>query len=482
MRPPSPSPSPSGRGSKHALALTLSALVAALFLVQVAWPAALQLTHGFSAYYTASRLVREGANVADFYDDDWFHAQTVRRGFKGAEDIYNLNPPTTALLFWPLAALPPREARVAWSGANLLLLGVVLGLLIRSLGGGAVEVALGVLLIAGFQPVREDLRLGQVYVLLLALETLLLRAYLVRRGAVAGVSLGLAIGFKTAGAGLLLLLVARREWRVLCWVGLTFGATVAGGILLLGPDSWLRYVTLVSRFNTHPELAVTAYQSVPGLLLHLFRFDQIWNPAPLLAAPALALILLVTSAVVMLGVTLQFTGLSTQTTSAALKGRRRSNGLKPRSCTASPFACLSRRRRIIVQKRLGPPSSDSHRDRALAFAAWAILDVALSPVSEDYHYTLLLVPIAILLADWRDCRRGRRWLAILLGAIVLIGAPLPFKSPALAAGAWALLAYPKLYGALGLWGLAVRALRSAPERALAGGGARRQPVLAGETP
>lgn len=398
---------------KKLLAVGVAMVVGGLFLWQVARPAAGQLTHGFSAYYTASRLVREGASVANFYDDAWFHAQTVRLGFSGAEDIYNLNPPTTALLFWPLAAMPPGEAKAAWTVGNVLLLALVIAQLVRTLGGGAVEVAVGTVLVAGFQPVREDLRLGQVYILLLALETLLFWAYRSRRSVVAGGSLGLALGFKTTGAGLLLLLATHRRWPGVLWTGLVVGVSAVGSLLLLGSASWLRYVTLLSRFGGHPELAVAAYQSLPGLALHLFQPDPSWNPSPLLAAPVLAAVLAI--------------GLALATVALTLR-------------------------------RTGHLSSASGREPALAFAAWAILDVALSPVSEDYHYSLLLLPIAILLAEWRDTRRGWRWLAALIVGIALIGAPLPYKSPALAGGALALLAYPKLYGALGLWGLALVAV------------------------
>jgi hypothetical protein len=42
--------------------------------------------------------------------------------------------------------------------------------------------------------------------------------------------------------------------------------------------------------------------------------------------------------------------------------------------------------------------------------------------------------------------------------ILLVGAPLPYKSAGLASGGWAIIAYPKLYGALVLWAVAVLGL------------------------
>ena len=43
--------------------------------------------------------------------------------------------------------------------------------------------------------------------------------------------------------------------------------------------------------------------------------------------------------------------------------------------------------------------------------------------------------------------------------MMLIGADLPYLSPRVADGAWALFAYPKLYGALLLWATIIWASR-----------------------
>jgi hypothetical protein len=338
----------------------------------------------------------------------------MRLGFAGADDIYNLNPPTMALLFWPLAVLPPYEAKAVWTGLNLLLLGLALGGVIHTIRGGPLEAAAGIVLIAVFQPIREDLRLGQVYVLLLAIAVVVLWSYVEGRALWTGLGIGLLLGLKTAGVGLLVLLVSQRRWRALVWTGGTLAVLSGASALVLGVGPWARYLTFLSRFRTHPELAVTAYQDLPGFYLHLFSRDATWNASPLFAVPWLGALLAGGSALALLGLTLRWT------------------------------------------ERLDPSSRGG---RALAFAAWATLDLVLSPVSEDYHYVLALAPIGIVLANWLDGRPGRAGLAILAIAIGLIGAPLPYKAPSLAVGGWAILAYPKLYGALLLWSLVSTALR-----------------------
>jgi hypothetical protein len=80
------------------------------------------------------------------------------------------------------------------------------------------------------------------------------------------------------------------------------------------------------------------------------------------------------------------------------------------------------------------------------------LVVPLQPAGEEYHYTLLLPVLLVLLAILR------RPLALtaVLGAALLFALPAYFVDTA-AFGGWprALLAYPRMYGALLLWGIAL---------------------------
>jgi hypothetical protein len=87
-------------------------------------------------------------------------------------------------------------------------------------------------------------------------------------------------------------------------------------------------------------------------------------------------------------------------------------------------------------------------------AAFATLGVLVSPFSLDYHYTLLLLPIAVLLA----ARHQRPWppaaTVLLMIAVALLALDLPFRGHLLLPHpALALLGYPKLYGGSLLWAL-----------------------------
>jgi hypothetical protein len=165
-------------------------------------------------------------------------------------------------------------------------------------------------------------------------------------------------------------------------------------------------------------LSVTAYQSMYGFFHHLFTTVPVYNPRPLVNAPALATALSWLSVIVVVG------------TSVVVATRR--------------------------------PGDD------VVLAAFVLVGLLVMPVSESTHYLIALLAIAILLARLGQIPAPLH-AAMLCAGIFAIMAEVPLNSPRLGEGLITLLAYPKLYGALLLWALALR---------LAWLGPMRQPVQA----
>jgi|GEM_PF-614176 len=368
--------------------------------------AAVTPTYGFVGYYTMARLVLEGQPVSRLYDDAWYQAQ-IPRFEPQANDIFRPNPPTATLIMLPLAWLSHDAARVAWTVLNAGLLVAAVAALLRGLGWPVAWQQAFWLMALLFQPVWVNFEYGQAYLLLLALSVLAWRAYDRDRPGVLGAVLGGLLILKTAGALLWPLALARRQWRALAVAG-----GVAAGVALLalpltGLAAWPVFAGLLLKLPAEPNLSVTAYQTVTSLARHLFSYDAFWNPAPLLVAPALAWGLPALGGALLLALTVYAAWIN--------------------------------------------------RDKRLAFAAFTLAGLALSPLTLDYHFALALVPIALLAAWLREqpWQRGHwPWIVLALG-VAGIGLDLPYQSPRLDGGAWALLAYPKLYGTLLLWGLAL---------------------------
>jgi hypothetical protein len=381
------------------LALWLIVLGLGLRFAYLAVDGARRSSHGFVAAYTASRLLLEGEDPAMFYDDAWFKQQ-VRRFEPAIADIY-INPPPLAWLTLPLAPLPYRTARIVWTILNVVIAAATAVYLLRRLAFTGRERAAFIAIWLLYQPLLANFHLGQLYLVLLALLVLAWHGYREGNGRLLGIALGLLFAFKLAGLFLWLLLLLQRQWRALAWGVATILIVTLLSLPWLGVAAWQGHLETVLRSGSHPSQAVTAYQTIHSFFHHLFSYHDFWNPAPLLVAPALATWLARLAYLVLIG--------------------------------------------FSIRLALRPPPD-------LAWSAFVVLGVIVSPWALDYHYALLLLPMALVAARLRQQPRWWPWL-LLAAAVYLTGADLPYRSPTVAGGFWALLAYPKLYGALLLWAL-----------------------------
>ncbi len=381
-------------------------LAGANFAHQVIVPAENQLTHGFAAYYTASRLLLAGQFDARAYDNAWFEAQTQVAMNGEASDIYNVNPPSTAWMMVGLAALSPHAARIAWTLGNLALMVATLALLGWELGLGGIGLSLLALIALGFTPISENFRLGQAYILLLFLYTLALRGFLRGENWLLGLSLALLLMLKSAGWPLLLLLLLQRRWRALGFTLAGIALILVGGLPWIGLDSWRAYVLALPDIGRGPWTASIFYQTTNSLWQHLFRYDPQWNPGAVADLPALAAVLALLSAGAALAVTMW---------------------------------CARRDRPLD-----------------LVFAAFVTLAVLLAPVGEQHHHTVLLLPLAVVLARIGQAGPSRptiaQWLewALAAVALILLAKYVDLRN-AETVGWGALLSYPRVYGTWLLW-------------------------------
>jgi hypothetical protein len=358
-------------------------------------PASNQITDGFAAYYTASRLVREHRGGSIFYDDHSFQAEVESVTAGQSTDIYWANPPTTALMFMPLGALSIRNARLMWTLLSLLslfLAVIISGLVIFNTPFQTKEfyIAASVLFVSA--PTAKNFQFGQAYLFLLTIYMIALLAVCSGRDWLAGFFLAFAIALKASGLPLLVLLALRGNWRLTFWTFITLTLLVFLSVRLVGLSTWWNYLFIViPKFITDPVVAVTAYQTVPGFLRHLFTYDAAWNPDPIADWPAFASLgnLLITLLLM---------------TIAILPSKQAS------------FEWI--------------------------FCVGLILSVILVPAAEQHHYVLLFPSVLLAVRS----PNIQKWLLYIAAALIAL--PLNFMNSALSSGWWALFAYPRLYGAV----------------------------------
>jgi len=390
--------------------------LALLALIGYAWavlrPLAQLHTNGFAGYYTVGHIaVFTPAQLARAYDETWYSQQVTALTGPGVREVFKNQPPPGSLLLAPLVWLPYPVARLIWLLLSLIFLVASLMLLARAVRWPA-RVGLWIApLCLLSDPVHDNLRQGQVYLWLLLWLCLALWALAQQpprrtTDAVGGVMLGFLLIFKTALIWLWPLLWLARRQRALLW-----GAAAAVAIALLtlpylGLAPWRAYLNQAPLLFTMPDRYSAGYQTITSLFGHLLVYAPPFSPAPVAHLPALA------------------TGLTLTVQLATF---------------------------ILTAYGLRRLKAD-HAGRVLGLALLLPLAIANAPLGEGYHYTLVL-PALLVAAWWAYAARLRwrawGWLAL---AALLLSVPWPYQAPQLSAGWWALLAYPRVYGAYALWG------------------------------
>ena len=376
--------------------------------------------------YAESRILREAPHdLYRVYDDAWFQPQVERSFGAHLREIAHGQPPTMSLILLPLAWLPAKGARIVWVGISVLLWAA--GLWVLSVGLGLPPVygippAIWLTAVStAYRPISDNLRRGQGYALIFFLLSVaiavLLRAER-RRWPIVGALLALMFLLKSAGLWLFLVLAATRRWRVLAGAAVTGAAVMLACSPFIGWAIWPIYGRDAVAWISNPSNYVTAYQTIRGLTGHLLVSDSYWNPSPVADLPTLARVLAL--------------------------------GL-----VAGAFVVTTWIQRL---------DSDVHAERALTVGMVVSLIATAPPVAENYHYVLVFP--AVVIAWWWATRARASWptLLLLAGCTALLCVPQRFYGSLRIRDGWAaLLAYPLVYGAVGLWAFFVHALARSPE-------------------
>ncbi|TAL12096.1 MAG: DUF2029 domain-containing protein [Nitrospirae bacterium] len=358
----------------------------------------------FAHYYTYATVVSLGLDPFDQQATSRVDAMlNIRRA--GSAPNY---PPLFYVFMQPLVLLPFRYAKLAWVFmGQVCLLGSLFICLRQVSAVSPVRVAAVLFVVLNYQPLAETIALGQSNLVVLFLVTV--AWWGLRNGYqwAAATALALTAHIKPQFAVLLLLL-----W----WMG--YGAVGARALLLagiglgasffvLGPDhhfTYARYVTSLPDYL----LTWTANLS-PRATLH-----RLFEPANF--GPVLADSLWLT-----LGVGLLF-----------LVAR-------------------------VIPRAL--PSHSPAFDGAWGLGLCAVL--LLSPLTEEHHLVILLLPLTLLLLNGWGAHLPDRETVVLVGSILLLGSRYSLEQfPAFHQGALSLLMTGKLLGMIGLTGMLAARLLS----------------------
>lgn len=363
----------------------------------------MRLTHGFAAYYGFSRLLLEGRFVPTTYEFGNFNQRLQEFEFGSVRDAPN-NLPTNALTFLPLAFFRPPLARAIWTIVSLCLYFGSIRILLRANGipwNDNLGLA-GISLACLWRPSFENIAYGQLYMGLLFLFCLSIQGLVKRKELT--VCLPIAATILSKGYGLINVLwfFVNKKPRSAVMILALVGTMIVLTFPLFGVGVWSTYVDKVlMTLAFSPTSGHIAYQTLNSLLLHLFSYDPLLLPSPIIELQPfhLKLLILLTNALVVAYVLL--------------------------------------RSRFVDR---------SHE--VFSFSTALGLTVITAPLAEQHHYVLFLPLLFGILKYLFQPEHGTvkfdLFSGVVIVAIIVLAVPIPFKLMQTFAFPWYLLGYSKL--------------------------------------
>ena len=369
------------------------------------------LNTDFPNYYLAAGLTREGVDPSRAYEWIWLQREKDHRNID--QRVVGLVPitPFSTLAIWPLTGFPPLVAKHAWLLFNLALL-VPIAWLLSSVSGLSL-LQVGCLLGLSF-PLHRNLLYGQYYIVLLGILTAACWAIQRQRNRMAGSLIALGVAVKIFPAILALHFVRRKNWKALLACLLTGILCLLASVAVFGWSLHRTYLLQVLPWTLRGEVLDPynlASSSLSTLLHRLFIFEPQLNAHPALHAPWLFVIL-------------------------------------------HPALQLA----LLMPALLWIDTGESSPSRiSLEWSALLLATLTLTPLPASYHFTVLVLPVAILCGRLVQERRT----ALLVTVIALyLAVGYPGWNTAPVDGWQALLQVKRLYALILLTIVAVYLIKN----------------------
>ena len=229
----------------------------------------------FPNYYVSAQLLIKG-NLADAYHVNKFNT-AIDEYNSEASGLFVMYPPTTALLSLWLTSFDLLNAKRIWILISLIAC-VAIVFLVKSRCNIDKTSASVILLLSGFS-LYNDLMLGQVYLVMLALMLFGWHALEQNKAILSGMSWGLVAAFKFLPLFFIPFLLLKKQYKITFFLLLTFMIIHLFTLIIGGTDAYNSFFQVFTANYLHGKVAnQTAlsmqYQSMEALANLLSQLSQ----------------------------------------------------------------------------------------------------------------------------------------------------------------------------------------------------------------
>jgi len=272
--------------NKKKLSVSLFAILSLFHFYYGIIPAWTRINSDFPNYYVSSKLLLEGKDLENIYDDEWFQQKIIEYGIS-EPGKFSPFPPPTAFIMIPEALLSPLSAKRVYILINLIIIFWNVYLL-KKISGFSFISTFNIILLSGAALVNNFL-FGQFYLILL-LFILLGYINLIRNNeTAAGIFWGIGAAVKYFTLIYLPVLIFKKSWKTLVSLVSTVIFINLAALIFFGMEAYTSFLknVLLSHFNgelsSQSDYAVQ-FQSWNSFLRNLFVYDAAENASPLISS------------------------------------------------------------------------------------------------------------------------------------------------------------------------------------------------------
>lgn len=341
-------------------------------------PSLAKIYPDFSNYFIPAKIYRDGGDTAAIHNPIDFQRKMSEYGVDSELGSPWYFPPFSTIIFLPVSHLDIMDAKRIWNVFNLFIL-LALIVLIKKWTSFNIAVVAALVFLSGI-PLKNNFLLGHFY--LLELFLILLAFTCCQKGLkiLSGGIIAFCAAVKISPVFILFYFLIKKEWKAFVSAALFFLLFLLIGFIYLGKETNFSYL-----FHVFPRISSEMFptpfsvrnQSIFTVIQKIFLFSESLNPHPLFDQPGLYIFL-------------------------------------KNFATICPL--------VVSLAVIMNAGKDLNNENIRLDISLLILAMLFVWGCTTYHFTLLIVPV-ILLLDFSLKRREYLQSIIILGAYILCGTP-----------------------------------------------------------
>ena len=365
----------SGRNRQILLIALLFFLV--LYFFQSGFiPSLSKIYPDFSNYFIPAKIFSDGGDTSTIHKPIEFQHKMNEYGVDAELGSPWYFPPFSTIIFLPLSHLDIMDAKRIWNVFNLFIL-LALILLIKKWTSFNITVIAVLVFLSGI-PLKNNFLLGHFYLLELFLILLAFSCYQKGLNILSGAIVAFCAAVKISPVFIVFYFLVKKQWKAFFSASIFLLFFLVIGLIYLGKEANFNYL-----FHIFPRISTEMFptpfsvgnQSIFTMIQKTFLFSESLNPQPLFNQPGLYILLKNFATICPLIITLA----------------------------------------LIMKAR-----KDLNKENIKIEISMLILAILFVWGCTTYHFTLLILPV-ILLLDLSIQRREHIQSVIILGAYLLCG-------------------------------------------------------------